>query len=299
MNFALPFGGLAARPNHSNRLALALTLSVLLHLFVLFGLRFRAPDLQRLDNFSPPLDVVLVNAKSATKPPHADALAQANLEGGGNTEAKRRAKSPLPVLQRDQGENEVARKARQVRELEEQAQKLLTRAQSQKAVAPTHDQPQRPAVQADTPDGADLVQKSLEMARLQAQISRDWDNYQQRPKRVFIGASTREYTFARYVEDWRTKVERIGNLNYPEDARQQKLYGSLRMTVNIRSDGSLYSVEINRSSGSKVLDAAAIRIVKLAAPYAPFPADIRSKADILGIVRTWTFTHADQLVGGD
>ena len=139
------------------------------------------------------------------------------------------------------------------------------------------------------------MQKSLEAARLEAQISRDWDNYQKRPKRKFIGARTQEYRFARYVEDWRMKVEKVGNLNYPEAARQQKLYGQLQLTVSISADGSVESVEINRSSGHKVLDAAASRIVELAAPYAPFPEDIRKDTDILGITRTWIFTRADQL----
>jgi protein TonB len=105
--------------------------------------------------------------------------------------------------------------------------------------------------------------------------------------------------FARYVEDWRAKVERVGNLNYPEAARQQKLYGSLQLTVSIKSDGSVEKVEINRSSGSKILDAAAIRIVELAAPYAAFSDEMRSKVDILGITRTWIFTKADQLATGD
>lgn len=297
MNVSLPLWGSAARHEPANRLALALALSALLHLAVLFGVNFRAPDLKRVNNLAPPLDVVLVNAKSALRPAHADALAQANLDGGGNTEAKRRAKSPLPVLERDQGRDEVAHKAHQVEALEDQAQKLLTQIHSEQTAVPVPN-PQKLAEQADTPNALDLVQKSLQMARLQAQISRNWDDYQKRPKRVFVGARTQEYAFARYVEDWRAKVERIGNLNYPEDARRDKLYGSLQMTVNVRADGSLDSVEINRSSGSKILDAAAIRIVKLAAPFAPFPADVRSKADILGITRTWTFTHADQLISG-
>ena len=137
--------------------------------------------------------------------------------------------------------------------------------------------------------------RSLQIARLEAQISRDHNAYQSRPKRKNIGARTDEYRFAQYVEGWRLKVERVGNLNYPEEARQKKLYGSLRITVNIHADGSVESAEIDRSSGSKILDAAAIRIIKMAAPYAAFPDDIRKDFDILGITRTWSFTRADQL----
>ncbi|MDO9221687.1 MAG: energy transducer TonB, partial [Thiobacillus sp.] len=114
-----------------------------------------------------------------------------------------------------------------------------------------------------------------------------------------VGANVKEYAFARYVEDWVTKVERVGNVNYPEAARRQGVYGSLKLTVSIRVDGSLEGVEVDRSSGSKILDAAAVKIVELASPYAAFPADMRKKTDILSITRTWTFTRSDQLVGTD
>mgnify|MGYP005821145525 FL=1 len=133
------------------------------------------------------------------------------------------------------------------------------------------------------------------MARLEAQIAKQQDEYQKRPKRKFIGARTQEYRFATYVEAWRQKVERVGNLNYPEAAKEQKIYGQLRMTVSIKADGTLEKIEINQSSGHKILDDAARRIVELAAPYAPFPEDIRKDTDILSITRTWTFTRQDSL----
>ncbi len=142
-----------------------------------------------------------------------------------------------------------------------------------------------------------MNQQARDMAQLQARISQQWDDYQKRPKRAFVGANVREYSFARYVEDWVTKVERIGNVNYPEAARRQGIYGSLKLTVAIYADGRIETIEVDRSSGSKVLDAAAAKIVELAAPYAPFPEDMRKKADILSITRTWTFTRSDQLVG--
>ena len=140
-----------------------------------------------------------------------------------------------------------------------------------------------------------MAQRTLEVMRLEAQIAKDMDAYQKRPKRRFIGARAEEYRFARYVEDWRLKVERVGNLNYPEAAREQKLYGSLLLTVSIRADGNIESVEVNRSSGHRVLDAAAVKIVEMAAPYSSFPPDIRRDTDILHITRTWTFTKGDLL----
>jgi protein TonB len=109
------------------------------------------------------------------------------------------------------------------------------------------------------------------------------------------GGRAEEYRFARYVEDWRLKVEDVGNRHYPAVAREKKLYGSLLLTVGIRADGSLESIVIDRPSGKKILDAAAKSIVQMAAPYAPFPGDIRRDTDILYITRTWTFAPGDSL----
>lgn len=123
------------------------------------------------------------------------------------------------------------------------------------------------------------------------------DEYQKHPKRAFVGGNVREYAFARYLDNWLTKVERVGNLNYPEAARSEGIYGSLQLTVSIYADGSIETVTIDRSSGSKILDAAAVKIVQLAAPYAPFTEEMRKRADILSITRTWTFTRSGQLDG--
>ena len=141
-----------------------------------------------------------------------------------------------------------------------------------------------------------VMRRTRQIARLEAQISKDYQAYQQRPKRKFVGASAAEYKFAGYVEDWRQRIEEIGNHNYPEAARQSSLYGSLLITVAVRTDGSLENIDIVRSSGSKILDAAAIHIVELAAPFANFPLELQNEADVLHITRTWTFTKSDQLV---
>ena len=142
---------------------------------------------------------------------------------------------------------------------------------------------------------ADLIAASIEMDRLEAQIAKQQDEYQKRPKRRFIGARTKEASDALYLEAWRQKVERIGNLNYPAAARDQKIYGQLRMTVSIRSDGTVEGIKIDKSSGSKILDEAAKNIVNLAAPYAVFSSEMKKSTDILGITRTWTFTQEDML----
>jgi protein TonB len=284
-----------ARLALKTRMQFALVVSLLLHAAVA-SISFKMPERPPLANLQQPLEVVLVNAKSEAPPPKPDALAQANLDGGGNTDAPRRAKSPLPVTQQPRQGEDLAQAARRIEQLEREAKQLMTlpQPQAQAEAAPLPPQPQSEPREA--PNALDLRQRSLEIARLEAQISREWDSYQQRPRRRFIGARTQEFRFARYIEDWRNKIERIGELNYPQAARDQKIYGSLVVTVSVKADGALEKVEINRSSGQKILDDAAIRIVNLAAPFAPFPADISKDTDILSITRTWTFTRSDQLV---
>lgn len=277
------------------RIRLALGVSIALHLAIA-GISFKMPELKPPANLNQPLEVVLVNARSPTPPPQADALAQANLDGGGNTDAPRRAKSPLPVTRQDRPGDDLALAAKRVQQLEREARQVMAQVKPQAEVetAPQPPQPQSEAQVA--PDAVDLRQRSLEIARLEAQISREWDSYQKRPRRRFIGARTQEFRFARYIEDWRSKVERVGELNYPQAARDQKIYGSLVVTVSIKSDGVLEKIEINRSSGQKILDDAAVHIVRLSAPFAPFSADISKDTDVLSITRTWTFTRSDQLV---
>jgi protein TonB len=277
------------------RMKAALAVSVFLHFFLILGVSFTMPDLSRLAS-QQPLEVTLVNAKSESRPQKADALAQANLDGGGNTDANRRAKSPLPVPRDAKEAAEIAMAQKRVELLEREAKQLMTRAKSKTAVATVPDAPQPKEEPQVAPNTADILNRSLEIARLEASIARDWESYQQRPRRRFIGARTQEYRFARYLEDWRNKVERVGELNYPHAARDQRLYGSLVVTVSIKADGSLERVDINRSSGSRILDAAALRIVQLAAPFSTFPADIAKDTDIISITRTWIFTRSDQFV---
>ena len=272
----------------------AIISSIALHALAIVGLGFKMVNDPRWDAPHNVMDVVLVNSKSATKPQKADALAQANLDGGGNTDQKVRAKTPFPAVDpRDPAPELKAAEAR-MKQLENEAKELMTRMKSKASVAEL----QQPAVGPAKSDAEarDRVDKSLEIARLEAQIAREHQAYQERPKRKFIGARTSEYRFAHYIDGWRQKVERIGNLNYPEEARSRKIYASLQLTVAIKADGEVESVEINRSSGHKFLDQAAIRIVRLSAPFERFPANIKSDTDILHVTRTWTFTKSDQVL---
>jgi periplasmic protein TonB len=274
-------------------LSYAVGISIVVHA-VLLAVRFAPFDLKEILDRGQSLEVALVNAKSATKPTKADILAQANLDGGGNTDADRRAKTPLPVLPKDSADSQISVATQQVERLQQQTDTLLTQLRSA-PMAPAAPAPTEQTEKSELPTSTELMQRTLEAMRLEAQIAKDMDAYQKRPKRQFVGARAKEYRFARYVEDWRLKIERVGNLNYPAAARELKLYGNMIITVSIRSDGSVENIEVDRSSGQRVLDAAAVKIVQMAAPYAPFPPDIRRDTDILHITRTWSFTPADEL----
>ena len=275
-------------------LVMALTVSIGLHMTVL-AVRFVDPEFLRVRSTDPPLEIILVNAKSDTRPGKAEALAQANLDGGGNSDAKLRATSPLPTTNPKDPGRDLAETRRRQRELETEQQRLLTQARDSRSLMPKESQGQTPSEEPSPQlSGRDLADRSLAMLNLQAQIARQTQAYQERPRKRFIGANAREYRFAQYEEDWRAKIERVGTVNYPAEARG-KLYGTLRLTVTIRPDGSVESIDLDRSSGLKVLDQAAFLIVKLSAPFAVFPADIRKDTDLLVITRTWFFAQGDKV----
>ena len=286
-------GGMGGFGGMSPLLIWTLAASFGAHVIVL-SVHFELPKLFKKASASPPLEVSLVNAKTATKPSQADFLAQANLDGGGNTDAKRRLSSPLPRAAVDSQNTQLSAAREQVENLERQTRELLQQLNARNKTAMDRDV--KESTRVDSANAfRELSAKALELQRLEAQIAREFDSYQQRPKKKHIGARAMEYRFARYVEDWRQKVERVGNANYPEIARAQKLYGSLVLTVAIKADGRIETIEVDRGSGKKILDAAAVKIVEMAGPYAPFPPDIRTDTDILYITRTWSFTRAGEL----
>lgn len=302
-------------------LVLALWFSLAVHI-VLLTLHFQ-PELKAFKDQIPSLEVMLVNSKTRSAPEKADALAQANLDRGGNTDEKRQMKSPLPSVQQMQSAmphavqatlpsataaspqaSALSREKQRVAQLEQEAQALLTQLKSTQSVTalqtPPKSQPQRAEEHQPASGQTPVVPQPQtaamqEMAKLEALIAKQQEEYEKRPKRQFIGARTREYRFANYVEQWRQKIERVGNLNYPQAARTQKMYGQLQMTVSVRADGSIENITIHRSSGYRLLDESARRIVQLAAPFPVFTEDIRQDTDVLSITRTWTFTRDDQL----
>jgi periplasmic protein TonB len=267
----------------------AVVASIAFHTIAIVGLGFNLPRMMREAAPHNIMDVVLVNSKSFTKPTKADALAQANLDGGGNTDKKMRASTPFPMADPRQPSPELKASEERRKQLEAESREIMLQLQSKAAVTPVQQQQ----------EAREIVERNLEIERLEAQIRREHQAYQERPRKKFIGARTEEYRFATYIDRWRVKVERIGTMNYPQEARAKGIHASLQLTVGIKRDGEIESVEINRRSGHRFLDDAARRIVRMAAPFEPFPPEIRADTDILYITRTYNFTRADEVVTSD
>lgn len=272
-----------------DRFAVFLVLATALHALVVFGVGFGI-SLTPPPRLADTLDVVLVQWRSESDPEEADYLAQASQKGGGDTTEPTRpsetVSGPLPGPQ-DGADAQQARE--QVPQVAiEQRELLAAESMSESALRSNlAEQPEKP-----TPDAAELVRQSMEMASLQPELSNETRWKSKLPRREFISANTREYEFASYMSAWVSKVERVGNLNYPSELRARKLHGDLVLTVGIRQNGTVETIDVRRSSGIPEIDQAAVRIVRLAAPYAPLPDNIADRVDILHITRTWRFESA-------
>jgi periplasmic protein TonB len=265
----------------------ALGFSIGLHL-ALLTIKFVAPETFRLISGATDLEVVLVNAKNvASSPKDAQALAQVNLEGGGDAD-KGIAKSPLPNMDRVEDGDDLQRVKQKIEQLEAEQSQLLAALKNMKD---TRAALQREITQASQ-SGQDKEDTEANLARAIAALEKRVEDYNKRPRRKAITPSTREVEYATYYVAWREKVERIGTENYPAEARG-KLYGELIVTVSIFQDGSIEGIELVKSSGQPVLDKAALRIVKLAAPYGSFPKEMRDKYQIFDITTRFVFTKGE------
>ena len=275
-------------------LVAAFAISLVLHGLLLL-IQFRLPDSKPVRDKG--LEVVLVNTRHAKAPEKPDVFAQNNVDGGGNTEQNVRPSTPLPPQPtRRDGDALIEAKRRTPEPVRDQKQ-VITRDKAPAKVAAAPKKVEQPLPKPEPPpqlSGLDLLDSAAAIAHLEGKIDRDLQELAKRPRRKFLSPSAKEYGFALYEDSWKQKVERVGTLNYPEAARG-KLYGSLLLSVSIRADGSVEKVSVQRSSGHKVLDEAAVRIVKMAAPYAPFPPDIRKDYDIIEITRTWKFERSDRV----
>jgi protein TonB len=292
MAMRLAWPGWLSRMDPSRRgFTLALIASLVFHA-VLLSIHFKLPDrLSRATQET--LEVVLVNAKSMRKPDKAQARAQANLDGGGNTDENRRAKTPLPPSRQERPGDSLMEAQRRVQELEIQQQALLTQAKSKKAIQAEARRSEEQQPELASVRGVDLAQSALAIARMEAQIARRVEDYNKRPRRKEITARTVEVSYAMYFKQWTEKIERVGSLNYPPAAKGRPY--TLLLTVSIKEDGDVEKVEIDRPSGNKEVDQHALRIIDLAKPFGRFSPQMRAEYQVFDIVTTWTFTPAGAL----
>jgi len=272
-----------------DRFMVFLVLASAVHALLIFGLGFGL-SLTPAPRLADTLDVVLVQWRSESEPEEADYLAQASQVGGGDTvEPTRPAETVSGALPGPQDGPDAVRAPEQApRVTVEQREIVAVEEESADSAARSREeQPEEPL-----PAAAELVRQSMEMASLQPELDSERRWRSRLPRREFISANTREYEFASYMSAWVSKVERVGNLNYPTELRARKLHGDLVLTVGIRHNGTVESIDVRRSSGIPEIDQAAIRIVRLAAPYAPLPDNIAERVDILHITRTWQFESA-------
>ena len=281
--------------SQNDRLGVSVFGSFLVHMVVILGVTFTLPKLRDLPGL-PTLEITLVQTASDKRPQNPEYLAQANQDGGGDSDASDIAKNPLPVreispVNRDYPTFQSVPQKRVKSEHEQTTQ--LSR-QDDRKIKAQEAEPEKKDLQLQPPNLGLMARAEIqeESSRLNAEISRTWQEYQKRPRHKFLNARTQEYKYAAYMDAWRAKVERIGNLNYPEDAKRLHLTGNLLLDVALNADGSINNVSVRRSSGQKILDDAAIHIVELAAPFAPFPPDIRADTDVLHITRTWKFNES-------
>ena len=267
----------------ADRLALTLFIATALHALVILGVSFEAFKQDPADQNTPTLDITVVKSKNTPVPEEFDYLAESSQDGAGNTAEKIRPQQQMI----EQAPPPAAA------ESEPTPTRVLTQdhspreAQNRNAAAPEQ-KPERASA-------TELINRSMEMLTLNEQINQSLQAYSKAPQSKFISARTKEFKYASYMRDWVAKVERVGELNYPDAARRQNLSGKLIVQVALYPDGSVREITIRKPSGHKILDDAAVRIVKLAAPFAPFPENIRAETDVLYITRTWVFTSSNRL----
>jgi periplasmic protein TonB len=280
----------------ADRIGVTLLFSIIVHGVLILGLGF---ELAKPRPSLPALDVTLLTTANAQAPDRADFLAQANNSGGGDTDQARRPSAqfsgPLPTD--TQGIAPIPLQPAAPAPSEAQAPRILAaNAAAARQVASTPERRQQ--TQIEPRQSATPIDRQLEMARLAQEVRSEEQAYAKRPRKKFISANTREYAYAAYMKAWVNRIERVGNLNYPDEARRRQLHGQLVLTVGLARDGRVKSIDIIQSSGRRVLDDGAIRIVHMAAPFPPIPHGRdtgQDKIDELYITRTWQFLRGDEL----
>jgi protein TonB len=278
-----------------DRLGFTLFLAALVHLALILGVGFSFTEPTEIRRT---MEITLATFKSEKAPEKADFQAQENQQGSGTLDKKAVPTTTEVAPFQDSKVNKVTPPpaARPEMPVPAQARSAVTTQapKAQKVQAQPRESKPQPKPKAAVPE-FDSSQLSSQIASLEAELSNEQQKYAKRPRiHRLNAASTMRDKGAWYKEEWRKKVERVGNLNYPDEARRQQIYGSLRMMVSINRDGSLFEVLVLESSGQPLLDQAAQRIVRLAAPFAPFTGDL-AEFDRLEIIRTWRFARGDRL----
>ncbi|MGB5440248.1 MAG: energy transducer TonB [Gammaproteobacteria bacterium] len=266
----------------TDRLALTLFFALVLHAMIILGITFGVHDAPPPRHELPTLDITIAT-RNTPAPEEADYLAQTSQDGGGNVSEKIKPTMAIPEMAPNVVPQQPVYVPTQVVTAEKAGVKVI---QEEKEI-PEKEEPDITA--------SELIERSMEMINLSEQISQSMQAYAQRPRQNFVSARTQEYKYANYMSEWVKKVERVGNLNYPDDARRENISGSLMMDVALNADGTLHEINILRPSGKPIIDNAAKRIVRMAAPYAPFPPEILENTDILHITRTWEFSSSNKL----
>lgn len=280
---------MAVQVSDFDRFSFTLFMALALHAVVVLGITF-APEPPR--SSAQTMEITLSQFEDEEAPEKADFLAQTNQQGSGSQEEVREMTTPQPA---ELSQPEVApvqpEPPSTTRPQPQQARAVV---QTESSSSQKVQQPREQAAPVEEPlpvrEKKSLMERSLEIASLEARFDAQQRAYARKPRVMRVtAASTLKSTNAWYVQNWVSKVTRVGNINYPTEARRAGIYGTLRMLVSLKKDGTVKEVAILQSSGSTVLDDAAIQIVRMAAPFAPFPEEMRQKVDELEIIRTWSF----------
>lgn len=277
----------------ADRLGLTLFLAGAMHGLVILGVGFASEE---RDHDTPrALDVVLVQKETQEAPEQADYLSNLDSAGGGSSELRERPRAPVssPEPSSKSGLAPAPLEAGAPAPTEARPQPVLTRERADHQMATEEAPPEtRETMQRRRPE---KVEFDAQIARLAAEVDNALVRYARRPRKLFITARTRADVAASYMHEWVETVEAIGNTNYPQAAREQGLSGALVLVAAVRADGSVHEVKVRASSGQPLLDEAAVRIVRMAAPFRPFPDALREQTDLLYITRTWEFTSGKRL----
>lgn len=286
---------------NNDLLTLTAFFSALAHAVVILGISFKLPDIRALSNIDNTLDVVLINTANDEVPVEAQTVSTNNNAGGGNDDKE--ASSPIPYEAVNPSEIESIKKTatQQAQNIIEPEQ-LITATTGEIAIQKTPAAEEKLKSQPDT-TGNDLLstksERQLERERLIAKLSQSFEDYQKRPNKEFLSPNTSQHEAAQYLDQWRKKIEVTGNANYPVKAKAEGLYGTLILTVEINRNGTIANIQVNNPSKHKLLNDAAVRFVRDAAPFDSFPDEIDKNTDILVITRAFHFLKNNQLTSSN